>query len=72
MNHLFVYDYEDRWGWPELFRNEYIQKLLFERKKRMMQETQNGQPVRDDKVREELEMEKLSQDLLEPLQMVLH
>ena len=48
LTHLFVYDYEDRWGWPELFRCKYIQTLLLKRKKRMLSEMNNGKAVSND------------------------
>ena len=38
LQHLLIYDEYDRWGWPQLFRNEYIQQLLLRKQLRMMRE----------------------------------
>ena len=34
IQHLLVFDEDERWGWPQLFRNNYICKLLQRKKQR--------------------------------------
>ena len=57
LQHLLVYDYEERWGWLELFRDEYIQELLFKRMKRMLQESNPRRIISDTEVKAMLDKE---------------
>ena len=38
LSNFLICEPKDRWGWPEVFRNEYIQQLLLKRTRRILEE----------------------------------
>ena len=35
---LFVFDEDERWGWPQIFRDNYVRELLVKKKEREMKQ----------------------------------